>query len=421
MVDIDTHRIVDLIDSRDCEVVTEWLKSYPNLQVISRDGSVTYNNAITLAHPNAIQVSDRFHILQNLTSYCKDYLIKYFEPKVIIEVDTKPEAIHVDTNPTIENKKLTLAEKYEKAFLLLQEGLGKSKVCQQLNMDIRVLNKLLAMNDEERVSYFKSNLQKSHEDKVNNKIQLISTVKDMFKNNYSIRAIAKELGISRPTVKRYLDENASAVNAGYGVKRKSILDPFIHEINELIDKGHTSSEIGDIIKKKGYRGSESTIRHYKAQLKKSNYEINKITASTVATDIIERSQLLKLLYKPISMIKGLSDEYLDKVNNKYPVYKQVIDIVNEFREILKNKAVNAIDPWMAKASLLNNKYINSFINGLTRDIIAVKNAIIYEYNNGLAEGSVNKLKVIKRIMYGRNSFDMLRKKLLRLEKSRKFN
>ena len=52
---------------------------------------------------------------------------------------------------------------------------------------------------------------------------------------------------------------------------------------------------------------------------------------------------------------------------------------------------------------------------------AVKNAIQFEFNNGLAEGSVNKLKVVKRIMYGRNSFDLLKSKLLRLELKRKIN
>lgn len=75
-----------------------------------------------------------------------------------------------------------------------------------------------------------------------------------------------------------------------------------------------------------------------------------------------------------------------------------------------------MDQWIHRATGLNVREINSFINGITRDIIAVKNAIRYEYNNGLAEGSVNKLKVIKRIMYGHNSFEMLRKKLLRLKK-----
>ena len=67
------------------------------------------------------------------------------------------------------------------------------------------------------------------------------------------------------------------------------------------------------------------------------------------------------------------------------------------------------------ATALENKEVSSFINGITRDITAVKNAIQYDYNNGLAEGNVNKLKVIKRIMYGRCNFEMLRKKILRRE------
>jgi len=53
-----------------------------------------------------------------------------------------------------------------------------------------------------------------------------------------------------------------------------------------------------------------------------------------------------------------------------------------------------------------------FVNGICRDIEAVRNAIIYKYSNGLAEGIVNKIKVIKRIMYGRCGFDMLKRKLL---------
>lgn len=56
--------------------------------------------------------------------------------------------------------------------------------------------------------------------------------------------------------------------------------------------------------------------------------------------------------------------------------------------------------------------ITSFVNGTAQDKRAVKNAIELEYNNGLAEGSVNKLKTIKRIMYGRSDFKMLRNKML---------
>lgn len=59
--------------------------------------------------------------------------------------------------------------------------------------------------------------------------------------------------------------------------------------------------------------------------------------------------------------------------------------------------------------------MDSYVNGLEKDYDAVINAIILDYNNGLAEGSVNKLKNIKRVMYGRNSFELLRCKVLQLE------
>lgn len=84
MVDISKRQIIDMIDSRDYEIVCKWLKTYPNLHVVSRDGSITYNNAITDAHPGALQISDRFHLLKNLTSYGKDYLKKKLKPQILI-------------------------------------------------------------------------------------------------------------------------------------------------------------------------------------------------------------------------------------------------------------------------------------------------------------------------------------------------
>ena len=90
------------------------------------------------------------------------------------------------------------------------------------------------------------------------------------------------------------------------------------------------------------------------------------------------------MYKPIISVKDLSIEYVNKINEKYPRYKEIIDLVNEFRVILKSIAITKINKWMEQESSLNNKYINSFINGITRDITAVKNVIIYDYNNGVS-------------------------------------
>lgn len=66
MIDVKTNCIIDVLDSRDMEDVSKWLKEYPNIKIVVRDGSMTYRAAINDAHPNAVQVNDRFHIIKNL-------------------------------------------------------------------------------------------------------------------------------------------------------------------------------------------------------------------------------------------------------------------------------------------------------------------------------------------------------------------
>jgi transposase len=128
--------------------------------------------------------------------------------------------------------------------------------------------------------------------------------------------------------------------------------------------------------------------------------------------LIKRRWLVKLLYKPIDKVKEISEKQLNHITVKYPVVGTLYDIVQSFKEILSTKRVDELDKWIESAAEHNIDEINSFINGINSDLDAVKNAIRYDYNNGLAEGSINKLKVIKRIMYGRCSFNLLRNKVL---------
>jgi len=423
MVDIETHRVIDLIPSREGKDVVEWLKTYPNLNVISRDGSITYRNAITTAHPKAVQVSDRFHILKNLTSYCKKYLMKSFKARIAVDMPEKPQVhVAVTTDLAVKNKKLTFEQKSDRAISMLAEGFSRTQICRQLNMNSPTLKKLIGMSEEERNQYVKSSRKLSHEQKVLNKQDLINTVRTMHDENYSLRLISQVLQLSRQTVALYLDEGVNIIHGNYNVKRSSILTPYLNEINHLIDKGSTSSVIEAEIRQKGYTGGSSTLRNYRANKKRlisTTDNAHKIAIET--TELVERKLLIRLLFKPLDKIKGLDNECLDRVNSQYPWYKVLIDIVKEFKKLLLEKDVTRIEQWIHRASDLNIREINSFINGITRDITAVKNAVKYDYNNGLAEGSVNKLKVIKRIMYGRNSFEMLRRKLLLLEKRRQFN
>jgi len=87
MVDWDTHRVIDIIPSRDTEKVCEWLKTYPNIQMISRDGASTYASASRESHPGAIQVTDRFHLVKNLAEIIDRYIKNAFPSRVEIPAE----------------------------------------------------------------------------------------------------------------------------------------------------------------------------------------------------------------------------------------------------------------------------------------------------------------------------------------------
>jgi len=156
MIDIHTHGIIDMIASREQKEVVTWLKSYSNLKVVSRDGSITYRNAITEAHPEAVQVSDRFHLYKNLTKYAIEYLKKQL--KVVIEVVVDGHEItltETELSQANKNRKLTLEEKYQTILLLQAAGNNnQTQICHEINMDIRTYKKLISSTDIEREKMF---------------------------------------------------------------------------------------------------------------------------------------------------------------------------------------------------------------------------------------------------------------------------
>ena len=199
----------------------------------------------------------------------------------------------------------------------------------------------------------------------------------------------------------------------------SKLKPYTSAIDEMLTKQKKFREIEAAIRELGYDGAASTIRMYAARKRKLNQAAH--GAGVENTEVVERKWLLKLLYNPIGKVKGITETQLDKVVRDYPELGVAYHLVRTFREIVFGKQAGELGDWMNMAKMLQSDDINSYLNGLSRDIEAVKNAIIYDYNNGLAEGNINKIKLYKRIMYGRCSFDTLRRKTLMLEQRKYIN
>ncbi|WP_061996555.1 hypothetical protein [Clostridium sp. ATCC 25772] len=153
------------------------------------------------------------------------------------------------------------------------------------------------------------------------------------KNNYSsVSKIARELNLDRRTISKYLDLTITGINGNLGSKRKSKLDPYLSLIDEMVDLGATSTQILGKIKNKGYIGSSSNLRHYISKRKKLLIDNCKNNSYNKTQHIlVDRNVLIKLIFNPIEKIKELTPLILNKVYEKVPKYKKIVDIVSKFR------------------------------------------------------------------------------------------
>lgn len=411
MIDIETRKIVDILESRDYDEVKEWLRTFPNIEMVSRDGSITYKKAIKDAHPSSVQIADRFHILKNLTDYCKDYIKRIFKSKVEVK---RSESISIESA-------LKLKEKYK--FETKWELILRVKELRDLKYKVNDIASILGIGNKTVITYSKISLEdKEKYDKVTTpksrsldiairKEDLINKAKNLYCNGKSIRKIAEEMLLDRKTVKKYIESDGKWHHESTGIKRQSKLDDYKDLIKKMYIGGTGSKEIYTQIKNQGYEGSDSLVRKFITDLRTESLKGEELTN----IEYIQRNVLISLLYKPVEEVGSIRYEELQIILNKYEKYKIIFEIVKEFKEILFGKNNTILNAWIEKCKALNIKELNSFITGITRDIEAVNNAITYEYSNGLAEGKVNKIKVIKRIMYGRCSFDTLRNRVLKLE------
>ena len=143
---------------------------------------------------------------------------------------------------------------------------------------------------------------------------------------------------------------------------------------------------------KGYTGSTSTVRHYIADWKKQRKHLyTGNNEANISVERIQRSDVFKLLFHTHDEVKCISNDIFERLCVQYPCFQKIHAIVWEFRRLLAAKKTDELASWLNIAKALKIPEINSFVEGVRRDYEAVFNAAKFEYNNGLAEGKVNKL------------------------------
>lgn len=410
LIDMDTHRVVDLLDSREKDDVAQWLKQYPNISVVSRDGSAAYSAAITQAHPNAVQVSDRFHLLKNLSETIAKYMYRLYPARLEIPATLATQSPEMQALLNTRNRHERIM--FSRAKYLA--GYTQSEIALLLHSSLSTISKYLKMEDCDIPTATDSTREKQHQTEMGKKQDRVNHVQDLFKQGRPVEEIMCLTGHTYQTIMNYVSGNYSLVNGHYDNRRPGKLQKYETEVVELRSKGMTYKQITEIIRKKGYIGTVDALRVF-MQKEREHQKNMQVAKTNTACEYIARKWMVQLIYRKIEAIKGITNEQYEAIIKKHPVLGQIYELLRTFHELVFSKKVDLLDNWMLQAEKLNISEISSYISGLKNDIAAVKNAIILKFSNGLAEGSVNKLKVIKRIMYGRCSFKLLKFKLLRLE------
>ena len=404
MVNLDTHRIIDIIDSRETKKVEEWLKSYPNLKVISRDGAQTYSSAASNAHPDAVQVSDRFHLLKNLSDAVEKYMHRLFPSRLIIPAIT--------ANPQMQALYDTRnrAERIVFAHRKRNEGYTINDIALLLHSATPTVREYLAIPENEIPEIQENARERQYIQGLENKQLAINEVRQLYAGGHSIDEISRLTGHTTVTIKKYLKDDCPVGNGHYDSRRPGKLAPYESDVIKMRAQGITYQKIHEYICQKGYDGTVDSLRVF---MQKERTHQKRISAAEAdAVEYVPRKCLCQLIYRKLEKANGITEEQYEAAVKKYPILGQLYDLLRKFHRIMFSGKYDELDLWIETAQSLNVDEIDTYVNGLKSDIDAVKNAIKYKFNNGLAEGSVNKIKLIKRIMYGRNNFRLLKAKIL---------
>ncbi len=374
LIDMETSKPIDILPSRESNALKKWLMKYNDVQIVTRDRATSYASAIIEACPNAVQVADRFHLLMNLSDALDTYF-KSVSPKI---------------------RSLIMAKSNE--FLELQENEDEKELRTSKPQAMPVT-------------------QEPAEPKVDQRLEKFNKVKELQAKGVSILRISKNLSMNRTTVRSYfLQETLSPRSHS----KSTNIELFTgHILSRLNTNGYIIKDIIEEIKGLGFNGSKTQAYH-NINIIKENHGI--------CTQGFTQIQCTRIPYvRPLNSrrLARYIGSRMTEITDHYERYylQTLLDNITELRIVRKlvqifktmfARGCGNIRRWIDFVNRSKYKLagLKTFAKGLLRDIEAVENGINMRWSNGAVEGHVNRIKSIKRQMYGRASFELLRKKVI---------
>jgi transposase len=359
LVDLERHTLVDVLPDRSADAFADWLGEHSGVEVVSRDRGGEYVEAARRAVPHAVQVADRFHLLKNL----RDVVLRVFMQHT--------EVLDLVPTPAVHFLRLT-----------------------NLRLDRRA--------SKERMR------EQAH--------KLFRSIHALSKQGMKNAQISRTLGIHRHTVEKYLAFKAPPQRRHF-TKKVSAIAPYEDYILKRWKEGcHNAMQIHREISEQGYPGAYQNVVRITRYLKEQEV-LGEPLPDTLPG--ISASQAAGILVKRPENRSEEELRTLKRLKTVHQVTERCCTLFEEFAGMLRDKeqsteeqARSRLKKWTEQAKASGVPELKAFAVKLLQDIEAVLAGMILPYSQGQTEGRVNKLKFIKRSMYGRGKFDLLRQRVL---------
>ena len=368
IVDEETHTPVAVLEGRDKETLKAWLTNNKHIKAVTRDRASAYAYAIEEALPDAMQIADRFHLHQNLLEAVRGALNGSIPATVKIPIN--PDTSNQEAERQSEKKLQTIAENEHKTVV---------------------------------------------SDK---KIKLYEDIHRLNDAGFSARKIGYTLKCSRNTVRKYLNSGKSAICAP---TLSSGVDKFHNYIVEALSNGKLRSVLYRELQIKGLScGRTAAYDYFNRVAMMYNIEITPLESCTSEQKAL-RNSINKYIYVSrknifdylwFDEIPNIESEYIDYLHCNYPIVTALKVCIREFRMIFETGYQALLYLFIEKYKHSPIKLISKFAESMQKDQEAIENAVSSPLSNGFVEGTNNKLKLIKRTMYGRCGCKLLSAKLM---------
>jgi transposase len=393
VIDLSTHRPIDLLMERKAETLSQWLREHPGVEILSRDRSSEYFRGASEGAPNAQQVLDRYHVLTNVHEVVK---------RVVSRKHARLVQMQKDSGATIRTR-------FKK----------------------RRSNAEIAASQVARLKR-----QERYEE-----------VLEHYRQGKSVSTIAQTFQMSPTTVRKFIAAGAFPERSAHKSRRLVRLEPYLPYLEKRVQEGCENAnllwqEISQQGYTHGYKPVNTWVREYLGKpgrrssaredaTRQAFFDAVQVEQKAVPflkegdPEIPSSAEHPDLEVDPLDSPRHLTWLLLRKPEQLTAKEQQVLTFIcqepdiqttytlaQRFFRMVRERQADQLDSWLEESLSCGLPDFRTFAEGLKREYAAMANALTFGYSNGPVEGQVNRLKYVKRSMYGRGSFELLRRRFL---------